>query len=152
MSCSSRLVDDLRYVFDSFPLHCLEHLRDNARRLVRNSYSTAEDRGCIFYLLSERLPEAQRIHSKQTLIRYYGGDAEADSYQPPKWIVRLWDEQICENVRHRYGSAPLLSRRLLLDVLNAVIDERQARYPRTLPPRESAADVERAELELSAAP
>lgn len=152
MSCSSRLVDDLRYVFGSFPLHCLEHLRDNARRLVRNSYSTAEDRGCIFYLLSEKLPEVRRIDSKQTLIRYFGGDAEADSYQPPKWIVRLWDEQICENVRQRYGSAPHLSRRLLLDVLNSVIDERQARYPRTLPPRESAADVKRAELEFSAAP
>jgi hypothetical protein len=86
------------------------------------------------YLLTELLPPDRRIDSKAALTRYFGRKgsspdyvlADDPFYQPAKWIVRLWDGQICEGLRERYGDCDHLSVELIMTVLDKVIAERQA--------------------------
>ena len=126
MSTSTQLHNDLRYVFHSFPLDCLYHLRSNHNRLIRRSYFDHEKNGCLMNLLSETLPASRRIHSRESLTRYFSdGDENAASYQPAKWIVRLWDERICSVVKIRYGNDPSLTVDVIIDVLEKVIAERE---------------------------
>jgi hypothetical protein len=120
------LVRDLKYVFSWFPTSCLLHLRANRHRLTRGTYQAPDGGGCIFYLLTETLPAEQRITSKAALTRYFGGDPARPEYQPARWLVRLWDRQICVGVRKRHGEAPELTEELLLSVLEEVIREREA--------------------------
>lgn len=121
-----QITADLRAVFRRFPLSSLEHLRENRHRLVRGAYATAAGGGCIMSLLSERHAPENRIHSRESLTRYFGGDPHAAEYQPAKWIVRLWDQQICSEAAARYGSDAFLSEDLLMAVLDESIAERQA--------------------------
>ncbi|MCA9051157.1 MAG: hypothetical protein KDA89_20615 [Planctomycetaceae bacterium] len=127
MSQQTRLQEDLRSVFHSFPLSCLYHLRANSHRLVRGTYRDAKGRGCIMYLLSETLPAVNRIDSKPALVSYFaeGKGDESPEYQPAKWIVRLWDNSICRSVLERYGPNPRLETEELLNVLDQVIAERE---------------------------
>ena len=132
MRTSRQLINDLRTVFYSFPLESLQHLRANRHRLVRRTYRTEDGRGCVMYLLSERLPQEQRIDSKGALMRYFSnGDPDAPEYQPAKWIVRLWDRDICSQVQERYGPKPELDVETLMRVLDEVIAERSAAEVRT---------------------
>jgi hypothetical protein len=131
---------DLRSIFYSFPRSCLMHLRANRHRLVRGEYHTPAGKGCIMFLLSETLPVEQRIDSKSALLRYFrshdGPDydpATDPAQQPAKWIIRLWDNQICQDVKKRYGLAPHLSEDTMMSVLDEVIEERtpMLQQPRT---------------------
>lgn len=124
MGSFQQVIDDLRYIFRQMPLACLKHLQQNRGRLIRGKYTTADGGGCIFSLLTEILPESQRINSRESLIRFFGGNPQSEHYQPAKWIVRLWDYSICEGVRQRYGDCEHLSRRTLFQVLDEVIAER----------------------------
>ena len=144
---------DLRYIFSRASLESLLHLRDNRHRLTRWNYSTHDGRGCIMYLLTERMPADQRITSKDSLMRFFcdgwrpGKDCSHDpEYQAAKWIVRLWDGHICEQLRHRYGAYTFLSEEDLFNLLDEVIAERQAIE------REAKANEERALERLNALP
>ncbi len=128
-----RLICDLTYVFFQVPLASLIHLRQNLHRLVRHTYRTQDGHGCLMNLLTETLPDGQRIASKRALTRYFGCKqrgpdylaARDPFYQPAKWLVRLWDGQICDGVRRRYGNNRELSVELVMRVLDNVIAERQ---------------------------
>jgi hypothetical protein len=123
---------DLRAIFDHFPTCCLEHLRDNSTRLVRGAYQMSNDRGCLMFLLSERLPERLRITDRERLKKFFAGPLSASgevqvvddhpAYQGPKWIVRIWDG---EPHPERYGTSEPLSETTLIEVLTAVINERR---------------------------
>ena len=134
MSGIKRVISDLVYIYHQVPLFALLHLRDNAHRLVRDVYQTPDGRGCLMFLLTESLPADRRIDSKQALTRYFGRKgsgpdyvlADDPFYQPAKWIVRLWDGQVCEGVRARYRDCTDVSDELVLEVLDQVIAERQA--------------------------
>lgn len=123
----TQLQKDLVYVFYSFPLDCLYHLRDNRHRLIRSKYCDEQGNGCLMYLLSEPLPGEQRIRSKTTLINYFSdGDPDAVAYQPAKWLVRIWDERICSVVKRRYGEGQKLTADQIMEVLDEVIEERES--------------------------
>ena len=122
----AQLRQDLKAVYQCFPLSALLHLRDNRHRLIRNHYFDENGNGCLMYLLSETMPDSQRIHSKESLIQYFSdGDPDAESYQPAKWIVRLWDERVCSTVTSRYGNAPRLNSNDIFAVLEEEIESRQ---------------------------
>lgn len=128
MGNRQQLIDDLRTVFHAVPGESLEHLRRNRHRLVRGTYRTDDGRGCIMYLLTETLPRRWRIDSKKALTRFFGqGDPDSPQYQPAKWIVRLWDRQICSEIHQRYGPDPDLDVETVMRVLDEVIAERIAR-------------------------
>ena len=123
---TAQLRQDLKAVYQCFPLSALLQLRENRHRLIRNHYFDENGNGCLMYLLSETMPESQRIHSKESLIQYFSdGDPDAESYQPAKWIVRLWDERVCSTVTSRYGNAPRLNSNDIFAVLEDEIDARQ---------------------------
>lgn len=134
MGTFQQLVNDLRTVFYSVPVTCLRHLRDNQHRLTRFAYTAEGGKGCIMYLLTELLPPSEQINSRPRLVRFFGGDPDAPEYQPARWIVRLWDEQVCENVRERYGANPKLTVETIAAVLDAVIAERTAAEELALEP------------------
>lgn len=125
-----QIIVDLEAIFDRFPTECLAHLRENQHRLVRSVYRTSDGRGCIMHLLSELLPDHQRIDSRDALKRFFGrpvdGRYDVDNdpaYQPARWIVRIWD---MEPHPERYGTAEPLSEQVVMKVLNGVIARRQA--------------------------
>jgi hypothetical protein len=124
MSKSSQIIDDLRFIYNEVPVEGLRNLRDNRDRLVRGAYRTPAGGGCLMYLLTEHLPADQRIDSKKALTRYFGGDPLAPRYQPARFIVRLWDGQVCSEVRDRYGRAPRLDEETVFQVLDQVLAER----------------------------
>jgi hypothetical protein len=123
---TDQLIRDLEFVFSCFPVESLLHLRANRHRLTRGAYSLPGGLACFFYLLTEVLPSAERIASKRTLTLYFGGDPESPQYQPARWLVRLWDRQICERMCQRYGESPELTEELLMSVLEDVIAQREA--------------------------
>jgi len=133
MNGPNAVIRDLQYVFAQFPLASLLHLRASRHRLVRSHYHTTSG-GCLMYLLSEPLPVSQRIDSKEALTRFFARRdkvanyilAEDPHYQPAKWLVRLWDGQICADVRARYGDCRYLSEELVMQVLDEAIAERRA--------------------------
>lgn len=127
MSNHAAIESDLRAVFARFPVNCLRHLQANRHRLIRRSYCGPGGRGCLMSLLSEPLPPESRIDSKKALTRFFGdGDPESEEYQPARWLVRLWDRQVCSQVRARYGERPELGEDLLFTVLEQTIAERTA--------------------------
>lgn len=126
MGTFQQVIDDLRTIFYSVPVECLRHLRDNQHRLTRFAYTAEGGKGCLMYLLTERLPASEQINCRPRLVRYFGGDPDAPEYQPARWIVRLWDEQVCENVLERYGANPKLTVETVAAVLDTVIAERTA--------------------------
>lgn len=131
----TQLHKDLQYVFESFSLDCLYHLRSNRHRLIRRKYFDQNGNGCLMYLLSETLPESLRIRSKETLIRYFSdGDENASVYQPPKWIVRVWDERICSSVVNRYGESPTLNADEIFELLDEFIAEKETELESNLSP------------------
>jgi hypothetical protein len=117
--------EDLRNVFAYFPLACLLHVRKNYPRLIRGRYLDQKGRGCLFALLSETLPQNQRITSRATLLHFFTGTSDASNasrpeYERPKWIVRLIDGQTVE----RYGGLNHLPWTFVLSCLDDVIAER----------------------------
>jgi hypothetical protein len=134
MAGFEQVKSDLRFIFNTVPLNCLTHLRDNQNRLIRKKYSTADGgQGCIMFLLTETLPVEQRINSIQSLMQFFGCGGKTTleletepNYQPPKWIIRLWDGQVCASLRNRYGDYNHLSQETLVSVLDEAIAERQA--------------------------
>lgn len=133
MNGFQQVVADLRQVFACFPLASLLHVRANRHRLIRWNYTTPDGKGCLMNLLSEPLPQAQRIYSKDSLMRFFcadwqpGRDCSGNlEYQPAKWIVRLWDGHICDQLRARYAGHTHLTEDELFAVLDMVIAERTA--------------------------
>lgn len=122
-----QLWSDLLYVFGMMPWMCLLHLRSNRHRLVRGVYRAKNGRGCLFFLLTELLPAERRIDSRATLTRFFGGDPHAPEYAPAKWIVRLWDGMVCEEVRQRYGNdIQTLDEDLVFEALEEAIRQRES--------------------------
>ncbi len=95
---------------------CLRHLVRSRDRLIHGHYRLSDGRGCLMFVLTEPLG-ARQIRGKADLTAFFGRDrgitgwpgyvAAKDSpeYQPAKWLVRLVDGQICQQVRARYGRA-----------------------------------------------
>jgi hypothetical protein len=113
-----RIVRDLVEVMTNRQItdDCLQHLIASRDRLISGQYELPDDRGCLMFLLTEPLGEAQ-IRTKYDLTRFFGRErgfpgwpghiAAKDSpeYLPAKWLVRLIDGQFCEQMRARYGRA-----------------------------------------------
>ncbi len=131
------LVDVLTH--PDISLACLRHLIANHRRLVGGAFRTADGRGCLIHLLTERLMPALQVRSKRDLIAMFGrahgkpgtpsyiAPQDSPEYQPVKWLVRLVDGQICRTVRARYGrAAQFFDHDLLLSVVRQVLDQRAA--------------------------
>jgi hypothetical protein len=128
MDYLEKIRNDLRFVLGWFPLECLEHVRANRHRLIRKQYTDGEG-GCLFYLLSERFPTPLRIDSKAALTRFFTGRSgypacETPEYQPARWLVRIIDGEAVE----RYGGASYLDWDVVIEVIDAVIAERQIRH------------------------
>lgn len=134
-----RIVRDLVDCFTNRQItdECLQHLIDSRERLVAGHYELPDDRGCLMFVLTERLGEEQ-IRSKQDLTRFFGRErgfagwpghvAAKDSleYQPAKWLVRLIDGQFCEQMRRRYGRAcELFDYDLVIAVAQAILEQRR---------------------------
>jgi hypothetical protein len=118
-------------------LDCLRHLIDSRERLVTGHYELPGGRGCLMYVLTEPLGEAQ-IRSKDDLTRFFGRPRglpglpgsvtakDSPEYQPAKWLVRLVDCQFCEHVRARYGRAcELFDYDLVITVAAQVLAQRE---------------------------
>jgi hypothetical protein len=118
-------------------LDCLRHLIRSRQRLISGHYELPGNRGCLMFVLTEPLGEAQ-IRSKNDLTRFFGRErgmpglpgyvASKDSpeYQPAKWLVRLVDSQFCEQVRARYGrSCELFDYDLVIAVAAQVLVQRE---------------------------
>lgn len=122
----SRVEDDLHFCFEQFPLACLLHLRENRHRLIRGHYQDSQGGGCLFFLLSELLPRAQRITSKPELTRFFTGGSgdpfcEQPEYQPARYVVRIWDRQPCAE---RYGDVTELTEETVFRCLDEAISQR----------------------------
>ena len=126
-----KIRDDLRYVLDKFPLESLEHLNrsENRERLVRGAYYTPEGEGCMFYLLSEVLPEPDHILNLEDLTFHFTGGSgvlfrERPEYQSARNLVRLFDGSNLTDPG-RYGDIDLLEFDLLFEVLEEEIEFRR---------------------------
>jgi hypothetical protein len=135
-----RIVHDLVEVMTNSQItnECLEHLIASRRRLITGHFELPDDRGCLMFVLTEPLGEAQ-IRSKFDLTRFFGRQrgfpgwsghiAAKDSpeYQPAKWLVRLIDGQFCEQLRARYGRAcELFDYDLVIAVARRILAGRKA--------------------------
>lgn len=120
-------------------LDCLRHLIDSRERLIAGHYELPDGRGCLMFVLTEPLGEAQ-IRSKDDLTRFFGRSRgmmglpgfvsakDSPEYQPAKWLVRLVDSQFCEHVRARYGrSCELFDYDLVIAVAAQVLVQRELR-------------------------
>jgi hypothetical protein len=108
MRLPAQLIEDALYCFSRFPRACVAHLRDNVHRLVRGRYRTSDDRGCVFGILSELLPAAERISDRESLTRHFTGGhgethREQERYQPARYLVRAWDGENDPGTVLRYG-------------------------------------------------
>lgn len=120
--------EDLRHCCGFFPLACLVHVVQNAHRLMRGQYTNGDGGGCLFYLLSERLPKSRRIDSRESLTRHFTGGSgegfrELPQYQPAKYLVRLIDGD--RSAAERYPGLKELPFDFLIACLNDIITERQ---------------------------
>ncbi len=114
------LVQDLKTVFDAFPLTAVQHLRANMHRLIRGKYVDDSGNGCIMYLLSEVLPHDRRIRRRSDLIRHFTGGVSLENralseYIAPYHVVQVWDL----GPSFRYGGIADLG----MDDLRQVIDD-----------------------------
>jgi len=138
-----RIVRDLVDCFTNRQItdECLEHLIDNRERLIAGHYESSDDRGCLMFVLTEPLGEAQ-IRSKYDLTSFFGRERgfrgwpghvsakDSPEYQPAKWLGRLIDGQFCEHVRARYGRAcELFDYDLVVDVAAGVLAGRARQKP-----------------------
>jgi hypothetical protein len=118
-------------------LDCLRHLIDSRERLITGHYELPGGRGCLMFVLTEPLGEAQ-VRSKEDLTRFFGrvrglpglpgyvAAKDSPEYQPAKWLVRLVDSQYCELVRARYGrSCELFDYDLVIAVAAQVLVQRE---------------------------
>jgi hypothetical protein len=116
---------------------CLRHLVLSRERLIRGHYRLTGGRGCLMFVLTEPLGKWQ-IRDKSDLTRFFGRErgiagspgyiAAKDSpeYQPAKWLVRLIDGQICEQVRARYGrSCEFFDYHLVIAVAAQILKQRE---------------------------
>jgi hypothetical protein len=117
--------------------NCLRHLVSSRKRLIRGHYRLPDGRGCLMSVLTEPLGPLQ-IRDKSDLTRFFGRErgivggpgyvAAKDSpeYQPAKWLVRLIDGQICEQVRARYGrSCEFFDYDLIVGVAAQILKQRE---------------------------
>jgi len=117
---------DLAASFAPFPLEALLHLRGNLHRLTPGVYQDGRGGGCLFYILSETLPEQDRIASLDRFTRFFtGGTTEAHrrmpAYQPPKFVTRIFDSRLTPDVRQRYPGITRLDKAVLKEALDAAI-------------------------------
>jgi hypothetical protein len=117
---------DLRFALGYFPLECLQHVRDQRHRLIRGAYRRGID-GCLFNLLSERLPVDKYIDSRNSLTRFFTGGTgcpyrEMKEYQPARWLVRLIDGETVA----RYGNLNHVDWDFIVKCIEEVICEREA--------------------------
>jgi hypothetical protein len=133
-----RIVRDLVEILTNRQItnDCLQHLIDNADRLIAGHYELPTDRGCLMFVLTEPLGAAQ-IRSKHDLTRFFGRERgfpgwpgyvaakESPEYQPAKWLVRLIDGQFCEKLRARYGRAcELFDYDLVIGIAQQILAQR----------------------------
>ncbi|MFZ4766319.1 MAG: hypothetical protein ACOYMN_15315 [Roseimicrobium sp.] len=102
-----QIIRDALYCFSKFDVACVEFLRDNAHRLTRHTYMDEEGNGCIFGLLSEPLPEKERIRDRSALTTWFTGGCgylfrERPEYQPARYLVRVWDGDRDPGTEERY--------------------------------------------------
>src|SRR5262245_36245086 len=136
----SNIVNDLIEVLTHRDItgECLEHLIASRGRLITGHYELPGNRGCLMFVLTEPLGEAQ-IRTKFDLTRFFGRERglpgwlgyvaakESPEYQPAKWLVRLIDGQICGQVRARYGrSCELFDYDLVIAVARDVLAQHEA--------------------------
>jgi hypothetical protein len=133
-----RIVHDLvdcftnRHITDG----CLHHLIACRDRLITGHFELPSGRGCLMFVLTEPLGAGQ-IRSKYELTRFFGRERgfpgwpghvaakNSPEYQPAKWLVRLIDGQICEQVRARYGRAcELFDYDLVIAVAKQILAQR----------------------------
>jgi hypothetical protein len=113
--------------------NCLRHLIRSRDRLICGRYRLSDGRGCLMFVLTEPLGTWQ-IREKKDLTSFFGRErgipgwpghiAAKDSpeYQPAKWLVRLVDGQICEQVRERYRrSCDLFDYDLVIGVARQIL-------------------------------
>jgi hypothetical protein len=135
-----RIVRDLVEVMTNRQItdECLRHLIGGRERLIAGHYELSDDRGCLMFVLTEPLGDAQ-IRTKHDLTRFFGrprgfpgwpGHVAAKNspeYQPAKWLVRLIDGQYCEQLRARYGrSCELFDYDLVIAVAREILTQRRA--------------------------
>jgi len=150
-----RIVRDLIECFTNRQINddCLQHLIDSKDRLIAGHYELPDDRGCLMFVLTEPLGEAQ-IRSKYDLTRFFGRERgfrgwagyvsakDSPEYQSAKWLVRLIDGQICEQVRARYGRAcELFDYELAIAVAAGILARRARKKPETVCRPASLANV-----------
>ena len=105
----SQIIRDALYCFSKFDIACVQHLRDNAHRLIRHTYMDDDSNGCIFGLLSEVLPAHLRIRDRGSLTTWFTGGCgpmyrELPEYQPARYLVRIWDGDRDHGTETRYSS------------------------------------------------
>ena len=120
------LVNTLRF----FPDDCLRHVLDHSDRLIRGRYEDGKGGKCLCALLSERLPEDQRIHSRETLTTFFTGGhganyRERPEYQSPRWLVRAWDGHAASIPDSRYGEIERLEVDIVLDTIRQELAARE---------------------------
>ena len=120
------LVNTLRF----FPDDCLRHVLDHSDRLIRGRYEDGKGGKCLMALLSERLPEDQRIHSRETLTTFFTGGhganyRERPEYQSPRWLVRAWDGHAASIPDSRYGEIERLEVDIVLDTIRQELAARE---------------------------
>jgi hypothetical protein len=116
---------------------CLRHLIRSRARLIRGHYRLSDGRGCLMFVLTEPLDRCQ-ICDKSDLTRFFGRECgtegkpgyiaakDSPEYQPAKWLVRLIDGQICEQVRVRYGrSCEFFDYDLVIAVAAQILKQRE---------------------------
>jgi hypothetical protein len=105
----SQIIRDALYCFSKFDIACVQHLRDNAHRLVRHTYMDEDGNGCVFGLLSENLPAHLRIRDRGSLTTWFTGGCgpmyrELPEYQAARYLVRIWDGDRDHGTEARYDS------------------------------------------------
>ena len=87
-----RLIEDMFLTFRSFPLKSIRHLEKNTRRLARRVYKL-NNRGCIYYLLSE--PLDFKIDTREKLFRWFKNieqeNAATDLHYRARCVLKQWD-------------------------------------------------------------
>lgn len=129
-SGTQRLRSDLRTAFQAFPRTCLLHLRGNLDRLQPGTWHNHDgSKGCVFYLLSELLPE--RITTIHSLAKHFPKDAASDGTDgmPARLVLRAFDgyrqhDRVDEAARERYDGV-VLDHELVKQELDAVISAGQ---------------------------
>jgi hypothetical protein len=121
-----RLRGDLQTAFRAFPHECLLHLRENLDRLQPGTWHNHDgSKGCVFYLLSELLPD--KITTLHDLAGHFPVDAaiHGTNGMAPRLVLRAFDgyshhDGVDEAARSRYEGT-VLDNALVKEELDAVL-------------------------------